>query len=164
MKRKYFKDKPRLKSDLMLDFNLCVKWGLLHLQVIEDHLSEHFHRGPLGGLVEGGSLLPGFHLTSQIITRSLLHLALNYSLQVSPAPRVHLKLTNKPWGAAGLITGRLERSVGDIKTDLAFGLGSEALPQVKCAFLTQAAAGWAADDPFFVFVTLKNTMETRWTS
>lgn len=41
------------------------------------------------------------------------------------------------------------------KADLAVGVGSEALSQVKSLFLTQAAAGWAIDDSFFVFVTLE---------
>lgn len=42
-------------------------------------------------------------------------------------------------------------------TDLAVGLGSEALPQIKSVFLTQAAAGRAVNDSFSVFVTLKNS-------
>lgn len=69
-----------------------------YLQMVEDHLPELLHRGPLGGRVEGGgggALPPGLHLTPQIITRSLLHLAFNYPLQVSPAPRVHLEEFNQ---------------------------------------------------------------------
>lgn len=45
------------------------------------------------------------------------------------------------------------------KADLAVGVGSEALSQVKSLFLTQAAAGGAINDSFFVFVTLENKKE-----
>lgn len=45
------------------------------------------------------------------------------------------------------------------KADLAVGVGREALSQVKSLFLTQAAAGWAINDSFFVFVTLENKKE-----
>lgn len=43
-----------------------------------------------------------------------------------------------------------------VSTDLAAGLGAETFPQVKCVFLTQAAAGRATDDSFSVFVALEN--------
>lgn len=43
-----------------------------------------------------------------------------------------------------------------VSTDLAAGLGAETFAQVKCVFLTQAAAGRATDDPFSVFLALEN--------
>lgn len=47
------------------------------------------------------------------------------------------------------------------KADLAVGVGSEALSQVKSLFLTQAAAGWAINDSFFVFVTLEKKKKKK---
>lgn len=84
----------------------------------------------------------------------LLHLALNHALQVSPASSIHLKRTN-PVLRCGWIASRLERRVCvEAAPDLAFGFGSEALPQVQSAFLAQAAAGRAINEPPPVFVTL----------
>lgn len=117
--------------------------------MLDDHLSELLHRGSLGGLVEGcGRLPPGF--SSQIIMRSLLHLALNNTLQVSPAPRVHLKQ-----GRSQVKASRQQSSGGGGGADLAAGVGGVALPQVQSVFVTQAAAGRAVDHAFLVFVTLQ---------
>lgn len=70
------------------------RWQYSDLEVAEDHLFELLYGSSLGGLVERRRLLPVLHLSSQVIMRNLLHLALNHPLQVPPATWVHLRHTD----------------------------------------------------------------------